>query len=128
MSRGFTVAEAAKKECPFRMSNGPDWIYRHCSGAECMLWEWLAAPALSQMVMLPFVEVNGAVVPTIQEQQPGTCPEITDFPAPEGDGWRPSETGPVFRESKGCWTLTFLRETDSERRGVCGAARNGEAA
>lgn len=130
MSRGFTEAEAAAKECPFRGANGPDWLFRFCTGSRCMLWERRpTGPSVeNHMTMLPFVAVAGAIVPSVAEQTPGERPEVSAFPVPDGDGWEPSEVGPVYRENRGCWTLNFTRKLNPEPRGVCGCARNGEAA
>lgn len=124
MSRGFTEAEAATKECPFRH---PSMHSLSCLGETCMLWRWRHQPETQKMVVLPFVKLAGQIVPTVIEQDPAVKPAVEDFPVPEGEGWVPSETGPVFMDNSRVWVLTFFN-ISTERRGVCGAAMSGEAA
>lgn len=110
MSRQFTVAEAAQRQCPFMSSHSREengW----CVGPRCMCWVWTTNPKLEAEVVLAFTDAH--------EQNAGSVPTTSDFELPAGAAWEP-HGAPEWMVLGEVWRQRFFRKSDPERRGRCG--------
>lgn len=112
MSRQFTVAEAAQRECPFKSDVLPGKaLSRTCSGPRCMCWVWTTNPKLEAEVVLAFTDEH--------EQSASSVPTTDAFELPAGAMWEPYGE-PEWMALDEVWRQRFFRKSDPERRGRCG--------